>query len=121
MASALTFTFRRVKRTGALDARVREVAERLRRCDERITHCHISVVAGADGRPDDPSIAVRIHVSVPGAQVHAESIQADGARHSDVFLALRDAYDSALRQLRDLQRDGRKSSLLSAVRGSTAP
>ena len=116
--AAVTFTFRRIERTGALDARVREIAERLRRCDDRITQCHISVAAGSDDRIDDPSVAVKIHVSVPGAQVHAESVQPDGTRHTDVFLALRDAYDSALRQLRDLQRDGRKSSLLSGVRGS---
>jgi hypothetical protein len=77
----------------------------------------VSVVGGLD----EPvgSVAAKIHVSVPGAQIHADSVNRDGVGHTDVFLALRDAYDSARRQLRDLQRDGRSGSVV-GVAGTSA-
>jgi hypothetical protein len=108
----LNVTFRRFERSGALQARTREIGERLQRCDPRISQCHISVLGGGDG-----SVSVRIHVSVPGAQVHADSAN-DGTpgRITDAFLALRKAYEGARSQLRSLQREGGKRGLLSGVR-----
>jgi ribosome-associated translation inhibitor RaiA len=115
MQSMINVTFRHIERSAALEARVRDVGERLRRYNAGMTRCHLTVEGGlecADGGP----YAVRIHLSVPGAQIHADSIQHNGAGHRDVYVALRDAYARARRQLQDLQRE-RKSSLLSGVRG----
>ncbi|HMA00685.1 MAG TPA: HPF/RaiA family ribosome-associated protein [Steroidobacteraceae bacterium] len=109
----MSITFRRFERSGALEARIREVGERLQRCDPRISQCHISVL-GDDG--DEHSVSVRIHVSVPGAQIHADSANG-GPGHTDAFLALQKAYEGARSQLRSLQRDGGKGGgLLSGVR-----
>jgi hypothetical protein len=110
----LNVTFRRFERSGALDARIREIGERLQRCDPRITQCRISVLGG---EPGDGSVTVRIHVSVPGAQIHADSANDGGPGHTDAFLALRMAYEGARSQLRVLQREGDKRGLLSGVRG----
>jgi hypothetical protein len=107
-------TFRRFERSGALDARIREIGERLQRCDPRITQCHISVLGGA---PGEPSVSVRIQVSVPGAQIHADGSNDGGPGQGDAFLALRKAYEGARSQLRGLQREGGKGGLLSGVRG----
>jgi len=115
---SLILTFRNIERSGAVEARIREMSERLRRCHDRITYCHVTVLGGLNEAVG--TVAVKIHLSVPGAQVHADSVNPDGDRHTDVFLALRDAYDSARRQLRDLQRDGRRSSLVSVTGGSTS-
>jgi hypothetical protein len=106
----LNVTFRRFERSGALDARIREIGERLRRCDPRITQCRIGVLGGAPGQ-----VSVRIDVSVPGAQIHADS--ANDGQHTDAFLALRKAYEGARSQLRSLLREGGKGGLLSGVRG----
>src|ERR1700730_10111291 len=101
MQPVLTLTFLHIERSGALEARVREMGERLRRCNDRTTHCHITVVRGSgddvDEYVNDASVAVKIHVSVPGAEIHADSVKPDGSRATDVFLAIRDAYDSACR------------------------
>jgi sigma 54 modulation/S30EA-like ribosomal protein len=111
----LNVTFRRFERSGALDAHIREIGERLQRCDPRITQCHISVVGGP---PGDGLVSVMIHVSVPGAEIHADSANGGGPGHTDAFLALRKAYEGARGQLRSLQREGGKGSLLiSGVRG----
>jgi hypothetical protein len=112
----LNITFRHFERSGALEAHIREVGERLRRCDPRITHCHISVIGGADG-DGDGSVSVRIHVSVPGAQIHADSANEGGPGYSDAFPALRKAYEGARSQLRSLHREGGKGGLLRGVRG----
>ena len=109
----LNVTFRRFARSGAVDARIREIGERLQRCDPRITQCHISVLGGAPG----DAVSVRIHLSVPGAQIHADSANDGTPRHTDAFLALRKAYEGARSQLRSLQREGGKGGLLSGVRG----
>jgi hypothetical protein len=110
----LNVTFRRFERSGALDAQIREIGERLKRCDPRITQCHISVLGGA---PGDGSVSVRIHVSVPGAQIHADSANEGGPALTDAFLALRKAFDGARSQLRSLHREGGKRGLLSGEPG----
>ena len=112
----LNVTFRRFERSGALDARIREIGKRLQHCDPRITQCHISVLGGALGQVP---VLVRIHVCVPGAEIHADSANdgGPGPGHTDAFLALRKAYEGARSQLRSLQREGGKGGLLSDVRG----
>jgi hypothetical protein len=110
----LNVTFRRFERSGALDARIREISERLQHCDPRITQCHISVLGGDTG---DGSVSVRINVSVPGAEIHADSANDGGPGYTDASLALRKAYEGARSQLRSLQREGGKRGLLSGVRG----
>lgn len=122
---SLIFTLRGIQRTAALEARVREIGDRLRRCNERISQCHVTVLGGEEvpvflssAMPDGPAgVAAKIHLSLPGAQIHADSIRWNGVRHTDVYLALREAYDGARQQLRDLHRDGPGSSLVKAARG----
>jgi hypothetical protein len=110
----LNVTFHRFGRSGALDAHIREIAERLQRCDPRITQCHISVLGGA---PGEASVSVRIHVSVPSAQIHADSANDGGPGYTDALLALRKAYEGARGQLRSLQREGGNGGLLSGLGG----
>ena len=110
----LKITFRRFERSGAVEARICEIGERLQRCDRRITQCHISVLGAAAG---NGSVSVRIHVSVPGAQIHADSANDGAPGHTDAFLALREAYEGARSQLRSLQREGGKLGLLSGEPG----
>lgn len=119
MSSPLTLTFRNIARSGALEARAREFGERLRRSHDRISHCHITVLG--DSEEGGLGVVVKIHVSVPGAQIHADGVAPDGMQHQDVFIALRDAFESARRQLLDLRRDGTRSSLLSGASGTRAP
>ncbi len=119
MSSTLTLTFRRIARSGALEARAREIGERLRRSHDRVGHCHITVLGGSEEGGRD--VAVKIHVSVPGAQIHADGNAPDAARPEDVFEALRGAYESARRQLQDLRRDGVSSGRLNDAWDAAGP
>jgi sigma 54 modulation/S30EA-like ribosomal protein len=114
MQSPVTVNFRHIERSGELEARVREIGERLRRYGGGTTCCRVTVEGSVDGT-GVARFAVSIHLSVPGAQIHADSVQHDGSGHRDVYVALRDVYGCARRQLQDLERE-RQSSMLSGAR-----
>jgi Sigma 54 modulation protein / S30EA ribosomal protein len=101
MSSLVTLTFRHLPRSGALEASAREVGGRLQRLNDRMTTCHImfeGTPAAAGGLP----FRVKIHVSVPGAQIHAESARQTDIGPTAVQSALRSAYENAKRQLEKL-------------------
>jgi ribosome-associated translation inhibitor RaiA len=104
MTAPVTLTFRCLPRSGALETSARDIGERLRRLDSRITACHIVLEGNATAsvKPGPGPYRVKIHVSVPGAQIHAESVQMPGEDHPDAN-ALRSAYDNAKRQLEKLK------------------
>jgi len=102
MPSPLTLTFRHIDHSSALEARARELGQRLQRYGERITHCHV-IFAGARGAATSSApFRVQINLAVPGAQIHADSLQFDGTGHKDIYVALRDAFNNAKRQLQEL-------------------
>ncbi|MGC1388515.1 MAG: HPF/RaiA family ribosome-associated protein [Steroidobacteraceae bacterium] len=116
MREAVILTFRDIERTGALEARMRDVAERLRRHHDDITQCHITIEDRLDDGPETAPYAAKIHLSLPGAQIHADSVGPGGQGYRDLYSALRAAYASASRQLQDLKLDRGKSSLLEDAR-----
>jgi Sigma 54 modulation protein / S30EA ribosomal protein len=102
MRSLVTLTFRNIERCGALEARALELGSRLQRFGKRLTQCHMTL-EGADGGADNIApYVIKIELSVPGAQIHADSLHGDNTGHADVYLAMRDAFDDAKRQLLDL-------------------
>jgi ribosomal subunit interface protein len=105
MRPPITLTFLDLDRSGALEDRARKLGSRLERYNERIAQCHI-MLEGPHKRRDTPApYLVKIDLIVPGAQIHADSLHLDGAEHKDIYLALRDAFNNAKRQLQELQRN----------------
>ena len=103
MQSPISLTFRHIDRSGALEERARKLGHHLARFNERITHCHMTI-QGPDSPGGDAGSAywVKIDLTVPGAHIHADSLHVDGAGHDDIYLALRDAFNNAKRQLQAL-------------------
>ena len=102
MNSPVTLTFRHVPRSGALEASARDVGDRLQRLNDRMTSCHI-VFEGTPQATDGVVFRVKIHISVPGAQVHAEGARQAGEEHIPNHSPLRSAYENAKRQLERLK------------------
>jgi ribosomal subunit interface protein len=102
MRSPITLSFRHLDHSGALEARARELGERLQRYGERITQCHMTLEGSRGGQRSGAPYVVKIDLAVPSAQIHADSLQIDGAGHKDIYLALRDALNNAKRQLQEL-------------------
>jgi Sigma 54 modulation protein / S30EA ribosomal protein len=106
----IILTFYHIDRSGALEERARKLGHHLAHFNERITHCSITFQG-----PDYPDgggaqYLVKIDLMVPGAQIHADSLHVDGAGHQDIYLALRDAFNNAKRQLLDLRVLSRRSN-----------
>jgi len=99
MHSLMTFTFKRVVRSTAVESFARELGQRLSRCHERIHGCHCTVETHPAGTAASPQFMVTIHLRLPWAQIHADNILPNGAGHADLHGALREAYDNARRQL----------------------
>jgi putative sigma-54 modulation protein len=102
MQQPLTMTFRHMDHSGALEDRARKLGSRLQRFSERIIRCHMTLEGPDHLRGIGASYVVKIDLTVPGAQIHADSLHVDGAGHQDIYLALRDAFNNAKRQLQDL-------------------
>ena len=106
----MTLTFRHIDHSGALEDRARKLGSRLQRFSERMTKCHMTLEGPENRRDSGTPYLVKIDLTVPGAQIHADSLHVDGAGHRDIYLALRDAFNNAKRQLQDLHRDRFRSS-----------
>ncbi len=101
----MTVTLTRVERSNALDSYIAELGLRLHRVDGRIAHGHWDIAAGAAHGAWPIRYQVKLHLQVPGAQIHAEN--PGGAGDAELHQALRAAYENAKRQLEDLMRDRR--------------
>lgn len=98
MTVPVTLTFRDLPRSGALESSARDIGHRLQQLHHKITTCHI-VLEGSGGESGAKGpYQVKIHVSVPGAQIHAESV------HAETRTPLHSAYENAKRQLEQLKR-----------------
>jgi len=104
MTTPVTLTFRHIPRSGVLESIARDIAGRLQRLNERMTGCHIVLEGDAGASEERKRYVVKIHLSVPGAQIHAESAQRSGEGHREPRSALHAAYENAKRQLEKLRR-----------------
>ena len=83
----------------AVEARVRERAERLERHFDGITSCHVYVAAPHRHHRKGKLFEVRVEVRVPGAELAITGKPGDVNAHEDVYVAVRDAFDAMERQL----------------------
>lgn len=114
MHAPMTVTYRHIDPSDALNARARELARRLQRFGGRITQCHLTVEGRVGRQRKGGPYSVKVHLSVPGAEIHADSLHGGGSRHNDVYSALRGVFNNAKRQLQDLNRE-RLSSRISGA------
>lgn len=102
MQVPLQIVVRNTPHSPALDARIREKALKLEEFDPRITSCRVAVEESSRHRSQGRQFSVRIDLRVPGHEI-AVTREHD----EDVYVALRDAFDAAKRQLEDAVREMR--------------
>lgn len=104
MALSLQITFRGMDPSPAIEARIREKTARLERLAPDIERCHVTIGAPHQHHRQGRLFCVRIVLHGPGCDIAVtREGQADQA-HEDAFVALRDAFDAALRQAEDQAR-----------------
>ncbi len=94
--------FRHMRPSDAIEAAVREHAEKLDRFHPRITSCRVMIEEIHGGQHHKGAVFhVRVDVTVPGRELVARSEPPPQHHHEDVFLAVRNAFDEIRRELQD--------------------
>ncbi|HXQ12756.1 MAG TPA: HPF/RaiA family ribosome-associated protein [Caulobacteraceae bacterium] len=89
----------------ALEARIEREARKLEQFGERITACHVALIGRSRHRHKGDLYQVRIHISLPGrADVVVDRNPSADHAHEDPYVAVRDAFAAARRQLQDHER-----------------
>jgi ribosomal subunit interface protein len=105
MKTPLQITFRDIEHSDALEAHIREKADKLEIFFEPIMSCRVVVEMPHQHKHQGKFFNVRIDIGVPGSE-----IVVNRDKHEDVYVALRDAFDAAKRQLDDYSRRLRRET-----------
>jgi ribosomal subunit interface protein len=102
MQIPLQITFKNMTSSPAIEGRIREKARKLERFSDRIAGCHVVVEAPHRHQRTGKLYQVSIDITVPpkGDLIVNREHRRDHA-HEDVNVAIRDAFDAAVRQLED--------------------
>lgn len=99
MKTPLQITFRDIPHSDALDAHIRDRAQKLDQVFGDIISCRVVVEQPAKHQQQGKPFNIHIDLGVPGSE-----IVVDRQANEDIYVALRDAFDAAKRQLEDYAR-----------------
>ncbi len=94
-------TFRNMDSSAAVEANVREKAAKLERYFDRIVSCRVVVESPHRRHHKGKLYHVRIDLGVPGKEIVVNHSGPKNHAHEDVYVAVRDAFNAAARQLED--------------------
>jgi cold shock CspA family protein len=104
MQVPLQITFRHLEPSPAIEAKVREKAAKLERFAEYVTSCHVVIEAPHRRHHQGNLFHVTIDLTVPGGELIVNRERNLHHAHEEAHVALRDAFDAAVRQLEDYVR-----------------
>lgn len=104
MKAALQIVFRDMSRSDAVEAKIREKAEKLERFCSDIVSCRVVVEPAHRHHYKGNLYHASIDVTVPGAELVANRENHVNHAHEDVYVAVRDAFEAMRRQLEDYER-----------------
>jgi ribosomal subunit interface protein len=99
MKIPLQITLRDIPHSDAIEAAIREKAEKLDRFYQHVMSCRVTVEMLGKHKHQGKEFNVRIDITVPGSELVVNRIH-----HEDIYVVLRDAFDAARRQLEDYGR-----------------
>src|SRR2546423_10519600 len=103
MQLPLQVTFEGFSHSDAVEAAVRKKAEKLERFSHNIVSCRVAVALPEKHKHQGMLYSVRIDLTIPGRELVSSRKQ-----HEDVYVALRDAFDSMGRMLEETVRKRRR-------------
>jgi len=101
MQVPLEIRFHNVDRSPAVEADIRERAAKLELFADHIVSCTVTVEGPHKHHRQGNLFAVRVDVHYAGGEVIASRQPSAAHEHEDVYVALRDAFKAARRQLQD--------------------
>jgi len=110
MKLPVEITFRNMSASEALENNVRDKVEKLEQFCDRITSCRVVVEAGHRHQHKGNLYHVRIDMTLPGVELVVSRDPAENKNHADVYVAVRDAFDAARKQLDKHVRSNRREA-----------
>lgn len=107
MKQPLEVTFRDMPRSEAVEAKIREKAAKLDKFYEHIMACHVVISAPHSHHKQGNLFHVAIDLTVPNGEIVVNRDAKENHAHEDAYVAIRDAFDAARRQLQDFARKQR--------------
>ena len=104
MQVPLLITFRHMEPSSAVEARIRERCHKLEQFAEHVTCCRITIEAPHMPHHKDGLYMVTIDITLPVEKQGVSRHLDQHHTHEDVYVAIRDAFDAARRQLEDYVR-----------------
>jgi cold shock CspA family protein len=93
-----------MERSPTLEAKIREKAARLDKFAGRIMSCRVVVEPIGKHRKHGNQYEVRVDITLPNGEVVATREPSERKQYKEIAVAIRDAFDSAARQLEDCVR-----------------
>lgn len=101
MDAPVQITFRGMERSDAVEAKVQERADKLANFHHQIMSCRVAVESLHRHHQSGNHFHVRIDVRVPGRELVAGREPDEHHGYTDVYVAIRDTFDSMRRMLED--------------------
>ena len=101
METTTQVTFRHMPRSPALEADILEKVEHLQRYHERIIACRVAVEAPNHHHRKGGLFRVLVTIALPGEIIVTSHTHHDDHAHEDAYVAVRDAFLAARRQLEE--------------------
>jgi cold shock CspA family protein len=104
MQLPLQISYRRMERSAALEATIREKAARLDKFATRVMSCRVVVEPIGKHHKHGNQYDVRLDITLPNGEVVATREPSEHTQYKEIAVAIRDAFDVAARQLEDYVR-----------------
>ncbi|UCH75918.1 MAG: HPF/RaiA family ribosome-associated protein [Rhodospirillales bacterium] len=106
-AIPVQITFRNMSPSEAVEANVREKAEKLERFSDHLMSCRVVIEAPHRHHHKGKLYHVRVDLGVVGGEIVVDREGPQDHAHEDVYVAIRDAFNATIRQLEDHERKRR--------------
>lgn len=107
MQKPLEIRFHKMETSPAVEARIREKAAEIERFSDRITNCRVTVEKEHRRHHKGNLFRVRLDIGMPGREIAVTHTGRKDHAHEDVYVAIRDAFNAAVRRLEDHVRERR--------------
>lgn len=101
MQTPLRITFRHMEPSPAVEARIREHVDHLEHFHKHIIGCHVIVEAPPAHRRNGTPFDVTVDLTIPGKELALRTEHSEREAHTDVYVAIRDAFDTIKRLLHE--------------------
>ncbi|MDH5748902.1 MAG: HPF/RaiA family ribosome-associated protein [Rhodospirillales bacterium] len=94
-------TFHNMDRSEYVEARVNEHLAKLEQLSDRITRCRVVIEASHRRHRQGNLFTARLNIALPGGEIVVNRDAAGDHAHEDVYVAVRDSFFEAERQLKE--------------------